>query len=248
MKFQYKIIFLSCTTIICILLVLNLDPIAQDINYHNFTDKVTFLSIPNFNNVISNIGFVIIGIYGLINNYKKIISSPLLILLLLGFFFTGLGSSYYHWKPNNVTLVYDRLPMVLVFMTFFTFIISTYISKKHLLYYSIVFVFLGFGSVFYWSFTESIGNGDLRPYVLIQFLPILLIPLIIILFKNKANKSIYIIPIIGCYIIAKFCEHFDKQVYVFTSELLSGHSIKHLFAALAAYYIYKWMTVLQKTL
>lgn len=246
MKFQHKLTLLTSIATICVLLVFFMSPIAQDINYHNFIDNTTFFNISNFNNVISNLGFIAIAFYGLINNKRRLSENPLVLILLLGLLLTGIGSSYYHWKPNNYTLVYDRLPMVIVFMSFFIFIISTYISKKYVVLYGSILIIMGFGSVLYWSYTESIGKGDLRPYALIQFLPMVLIPLILILFKNKDNKSMYIFPVFGCYVLAKLFEHFDKHVFTITNEIISGHSLKHLISAIATYYIYKWMYSLQK--
>jgi len=246
MKFQYKLALLISVATTCVLLVFMMSPIAQDTNYHNFIDNTTCLNISNFNNVISNLGFIILGVYGLIYNMKKIADNALVLILLLGLLLTGIGSGYYHWEPNNFTLVFDRLPMVIVFMSFFIFIISTYISKKHLLIYGSILMLMGFGSVLYWSYTESFNEGDLRPYILVQFLPMVLIPLILIIFKNKKNKSFYIFPVFGCYLLAKLFEYFDKEVFTFTNEIISGHTLKHIISAIATYYIYKWMCSLQK--
>jgi len=246
MKFNYKLTLLSCITIIGIAIVFSMKPIVQNIDYHYFIDSQNIFSIPNFNNVISNIGFVLIGCFG----FTKVKNSEnnLLYFLQGGIFLTGIGSGYYHWHPNNTTLVFDRLPMVIVFMTFFTFIISNYISSKNYKIYFSLLLGTGIASVLYWSYTESIEMGDLRPYVLVQFLPLLLIPIILLLFKQKNNNTYYIFPVLAFYILAKLSEHFDKFIYTFSNEIISGHSIKHLLAAMAAYYIYKWMCSLQKTI
>jgi len=228
-------------------------PIAQDVNYHNFIDSRTIFNIPNFNNVISNVGFILlscIGFFKLTISNKK---SNLLYFLLGGILLTGIGSAYYHWNPNNTTLVFDRLPMVLVFMTFFTFVIVNYINQINYKIYFTLLLGTGILSVLYWSYSESIGMGDLRPYILVQFLPLLLIPIILLLFKqnnnnNNNNNTYYIIPVLAFYILAKLTEHFDELIYTTSSKIISGHSIKHYLAAIAAYYIYKWMYSLQKTI
>lgn len=245
MKPQYKLILLASITIIGIAIVFSMNPIVQNIDYHNFIDSKTIFNIPNFNNVISNFGFILLGCFGFIKTITTNKKSNLLYFLLGGIFLTGIGSGYYHWHPNNTTLVFDRLPMVIIFMTFFTFIISNYINSKNREIYLITFLGTGITSVLYWSYTETIGVGDLRSYALVQFLPMLLIPLIIILYRNKNNHSYYIVPILSFYTLAKLSEHFDKFIYTFSKETISGHSIKHVFAAIAAYYIYKWMVTLQ---
>jgi len=246
MKDQYKLILLFAIAIIGIIIVFSMQPIAQDIKYHNFTDSYSLFSIPNFYNVISNIGFITLGLYGFLKVLSTNNKNCLIYFLTIGIILTGLGSGYYHWNPNNITLIFDRLPMVIVFMTFFTFIISNYITSKNYKTYFSLFLSTGIISILYWSYTESIDTGDLRLYALVQFLPMLLIPVIILLYKNKNNNSYYIFPVLGLYILAKLCEHFDEFIYYFLKESISGHSIKHLFAAVAAYYIYKWMYSLQK--
>ena len=246
MKPQHKLTLLTSITIIGIAIVFSMNPIAQSIDYHNFIDSKTIFNIPNFYNVISNFGFILLGCFGFTKAITKNKKSYLLYFLLGGILLTGIGSGYYHWHPNNTTLVFDRLPMVIVFMTFFTFIISNYISSKNRGTYHITFLGVGIASVLYWSYTERLGVGDLRPYALVQFLPMLLIPLIIFLYRNKNNHSYYIFPVLSFYALAKLSEHFDKFIYTFSKETISGHSIKHVFAAIAAYYIYKWMVTLQK--
>ncbi|HNG60439.1 MAG TPA: hypothetical protein PKZ52_11485, partial [Cellvibrionaceae bacterium] len=72
--------------------------------------------------------------------------------------------------------------------------------------------------------------GDLQAYLLVQFLPMLIIPLILLLFPvNHSRPSAYWLLLV-CYLLAKVCEHFDTVIY----ELglgLSGHTLKHLIAA-----------------
>jgi len=248
MKFNHKLTFLSCITIIGIAIVFSMKSIAQNIGYHNFIDSQTVFNIPNFNNVISNIGFILLGCFGFTKVNTTNNNSYLLYFLLGGIFLTGIGSGYYHWNPNNITLVFDRLPMVIVFMTFFTFILANYITKKGYKTYFILLLGIGLMSVLYWSYTESLGTGDLRPYILVQFLPLALIPIILLLFKQKNNNTYYIFPVLAFYILAKLTEHFDEFIYTVSGEIISGHSIKHFLAAIAAYYIYKWMNSLQKTI
>jgi len=248
MKFNHKLIFLFSITIIGIAIVFSMKPIAQSIDYHNFIDSQTIFTIPNFNNVLSNAGFILLGCFGFTRAKIKNRKSNLLYFLLGGILLTGIGSGYYHWNPNNTTLVFDRLPMVVVFMTFFTFIIANYINDtKHKTYFTLL-LGTGIASVLYWSYTESTGTGDLRPYVLVQFLPLLLIPIILLLFKKKNNNTYYIFPVLAFYILAKLSEYFDEFIYTISKEIISGHSIKHFLAAIAAYYIYKWMNSLQKTI
>ena len=91
--------------------LLLLPALPQDQSYHLFADCRTVAGIPNFWNVVSNIPFIAIGAAGL----WRFRDGPATIILFLGFFLTGIGSSYYHWHPNDATLFWDRLPMTLSF-------------------------------------------------------------------------------------------------------------------------------------
>ena len=212
-----------------------LPPISQDKHYHNFADSNSFLGIPNFMNVVSNIPFILIGIIGLIKIAK--IDQPEFPKMAMLFFFggvllTGFGSAYYHWHPDNHSLLWDRLPMTITFMSLFSAIVSLHMeewSGKMLLFPLLI---IGIGSVLYWYITELKGQGDLRPYVFVQFYPMLIIPLIMFLYPVKGTAIKILLPMIGFYAVAKYFEYGDESLYSL-GHLMSGHTLKHLFAALA---------------
>lgn len=212
-------------------------PFCQDVNYHYFADWLPLFFIPNFWNVVTNLPFLIIGSLGMLfvafkaNDRITKALKPCYFIFFFGICLTGLGSSYYHWNPNNQTLVWDRLPMTISFMSFFSIIIGEYIGTKHARVLLISFLTLGISSVFYWSYTESIGCGDLRMYMAIQFFPMILIPVIVFLFKPGNYPSKYLWLVILAYVLAKIFETYDKEIYNYIQ--LSGHSIKHIFAAFA---------------
>jgi hypothetical protein len=101
-----------------------------------------------------------------------------------------------------------------------------------------LFLSIGIASVYYWEYTERSGHGDLRAYAIVQFLPMLLIPIIFLLFHQRHLPSKNIIPIFLWYILAKVCEHFDEAIFHY--NFISGHSLKHLFASISTYYMIKW--------
>ena len=209
-------------------------PIAQDPNYHLFADHRTLLAIPNFWNVMSNLPFLIVGTLGF-RASLQMTEDPLRsawLVFFAGIFLTAFGSGYYHLAPDNDTLAWDRLTMTIGFMSFVAIVIGEYLSVawgKRLL---VPLLVAGAASVFYWTHTESLGAGDLRPYALVQFLPMLLIPVIVIARRSRSDLSLYIAWMIAFYVAAKIPEHFDGEIYA-AGNLLSGHSIKHVLAALA---------------
>jgi hypothetical protein len=226
-------IILLCITIG----VLIQQPIAQPLEYHSFIDNRTFLTVPNFLNVISNFAFIIVGAIGLYNiqvSKKALILAEFkegYLLLFLGLLLIGFGSGYYHLWPSNQTLVWDRLPITLAFMALIAIIIAEYFSVKigkPLLYPLLI---LGGSSVVYWYYTEINGAGDLRYYLLVQFLPLIAIPLILLFMTPTFSHGNRYWWLLLTYIFAKLLEHFDSAIFEVLS-VISGHSLKHLIAAL----------------
>ena len=93
-------------------------------------------------------------------------------------------------------------------------------------------ILLGMGSVAYWYWTEAHGAGDLRPYALVQFLPIVLIPIILLLFKSGYLNGALLLWALVLYFVAKIFEQFDYEIFD-AIGFVSGHAIKHGVAAIA---------------
>ncbi|MFQ6006881.1 MAG: ceramidase domain-containing protein, partial [Woeseia sp.] len=160
------------------------DPIPQDPSYHAFADSRSMLGIPNFWNVASNIPFLLVGGAGLYTLASRSPAgmlpdlSPAYAVFFAGIVLTGVGSAYYHYGPADDTLAWDRLSMTIGFMGLFTVIVGEHVSRTAAKRLLIPLLIVGAASVVYWSVTEARGSGDLRPYAIVQFLPMLLIPLI----------------------------------------------------------------------
>jgi hypothetical protein len=211
--------------------------IAQDPAYHRFADSRTVFGIPNAWNVLSNLGFLLAGIWGLLVLGDKRIAASVTERLLYAIFFFGVvltcfGSGYYHLAPDNARLVWDRLPMTIGFVSFMAAMVGERIGEemgKRMLFPLLA---LGVISVLYWRWTETRGVGDLRFYGLVQFLPILAIPLLVLFFPPKYSGGGYLFGLIGLYVLAKVFEAKDAAVFSATGAV-SGHALKHLAAAVA---------------
>jgi hypothetical protein len=216
--------------------VMFLPPISQDPGYHRFADARTLVGIPNFWNVISNSLFMLIGVLGLLKHRRKEIRNPGIAYLLFcsGVFLVGIGSGYYHYSPSADSLVWDRLPITVSFMALFSMVVRDRVSENigDLILWPLVVA--GVTSVGYWYWTELSGRGDLRPYVVIQFLPMLLIPMMLIMYAGRAMRTSWLWATLGAYALAKLAEHFDVLIYS-SIQVLSGHSIKHVLGALAVF-------------
>lgn len=216
------------------------EPIAQDPGYHLFKDTRFIFSVNNFYNVISNIPFLMVGLLGL---YKIIISNQLkllvelklaYLLLYFGLVLVAFGSGYYHLEPNNQTLLWDRLPMTISFMALMSVLIGEFLSVKTAKLILMPLIIVGIASVLHWYLGELKGVGDLRFYILVQFVPVLSIPIILSFFKSSFKQVYGYWLLLLAYIVAKILEYFDGEVFGF-SGLVSGHSLKHVMAALGMF-------------
>ena len=207
------------------------DPMPQLLAYHHFADQRSLFGIPHTVNVLSNVVFCLAGFWGYNSIAKRVARLSRIDITYLmffgGVFFTGLGSAYYHWSPDNTTLVWDRLPMTVAFMAFTSLVVSERCSDPlgyRLLPWLLV---LGVLSVLYWAWMD-----DLRPYLVIQFGPILILPLLIWRFSGPGTCWLWLIIVF--YLAAKLLELSDHQVLQWTEGLVSGHTLKHIVAAGAA--------------
>jgi hypothetical protein len=231
------IVLISIASIIVMMMV---GPIAQDTGYHQFADQRMILGIPNFWNVMSNLPFLIVGLMGLSSLLRsgriQFIAElkPAYVLFFAGVALVNFGSGYYHLNPGNETLVWDRLPMTFAFMALFAVIIAEFASVKISRFTLWPLVVFGAFSVFYWHFTETAGRGDLRLYLLVQFLPMLLIPLSLLLFKPRFTLTSGYWALLLAYLLAKVFEYYDKGLFE-SLGFISGHSLKHIVAALGVF-------------
>lgn len=217
-------------------------PIPQDILYHVFVDQRSVFGIPNTGDVLSNLPFILVGLLGLWHLRKGDSTGGVTGLLLhyriffVGVLLTGIGSGYYHLAPDNQTLVWDRLPMTIAFMAFFSALVGESLSVRAGQRLLLPLLVLGFASVGYWHFTEQLGRGDLRPYALVQFLPILLTPYLLLAFPSpfRSNRPLWLL--VFFYVFAKVLEATD-HFWFNLGEIISGHSLKHLSAAFATYWM-----------
>jgi hypothetical protein len=231
-------------------IVLFVDPIPQDLAYHDFADKRGWLGIPNFGDVTSNIGFLVVGalaLFVLVYRYRELFRSsadsrPYLIFFV-GVTLVSLGSGYYHWEPSNASLLWDRLPMSIAFMAISAAVVADRITNRAGNGWVLaVLLILGLSSLFYWHWTESLGRGDLRFYGLVQFYPMLALPVIIWAFPgHHYTIGRYLGWTIAWYGLSKVLEFFDRGIYELTGQLVSGHSLKHLAAAVATYMVLRML-------
>lgn len=214
--------------------------IPQSKKYHSFVDQRSMLGVPNFLNVASNAPFALAGALGLwLLLRKRAGRAPMdegerraFTALFAGSILLSVGSGYYHLAPNNARLVWDRLPMTIIFMSLFSIAISDRVDRRVGRVLLVPLIAMGAASVFYWKATD-----DLRFYGLVQFYPAAAIPLMMLLLPARGTGAKWLLAALGSYGVAKACEVLDTPIYKTLGELVSGHSLKHIFAAGSVYFL-----------
>ncbi len=240
LKKNYCVMVLCAVTVITIIITGLFPRFGQSAEYHVFADSRTFYGVPNFLNVVSNGGFLVMGIIGLVllifrpkifvfENFRE--RWPY-VMFFTGILLTAFGSSWYHLAPSNDILLWDRLPMAIIFAAFLSITIMDRISVKAGLISIFPCTLIGISTVIYWYATEATGFGDLRPYVFMQFYPMIGIPLAMVLMPGRYTGSGYLLFLIGLYGCAKLLEVFDHQIYAHL-HVVSGHTLKHIVASIA---------------
>src|SRR5262245_48143592 len=210
-------------------------PIPQDPTYHRFADTRVMWGIPNALNVLSNVVFVLVGTLGLWSVWPGRSAGPVYFqsagewwpygVFFGGFALTGLGSAYYHLAPGNETLVWDRLPLAITLMGLFAATIVERISLKAGLVLLGPLVLIGIASVLWWAAGERRGTGDLRLYALVQFFPMLAVPLMALLFPSRYTRGADLVVGVVIYGLAKGCELLDARRFTH-GGVVSAHRLR----------------------
>ena len=188
-------------------------PYRQPQAYHHFADTRSWWHIPNTLNVLSNATFLLA--------LRRPRHSVAEVTFFLGVFMTAFGSAYYHWNPSNATLPWDRLGMAIAFMALLAILIRAPLA------WLAAFVAFGIASVI-----VSGVYDDLRLYGVAQYFPVLVLLVMIEGWLWAAGAA---------YAIAKVCELYDRQIFDTLHGTVSGHTLKHLFAAAGIYFIWRWL-------
>ena len=226
-------------------------PIPQSELYHQFADQRALIGVPNFLNVASNFLFLFIGALGIRAVLQSGSESPAMaggkggrfidrrekwpyLIFFVSVAMTAFGSAYYHFKPSDGTLLWDRIPMAIGFMALVSATIGERVGVNAGTRGLLPLTVLGAGSVICWSVTQNRWHGDLRPYVLVQFGSVIVLLLLVGLFPARYTRGGDLIAALGIYAFAKMFEALDRPVFAL-GGMVSGHTLKHIAAAVSAY-------------
>lgn len=220
----------------------------QPPSYHQFADHRSFLSIPNFGDVVSNVPFAAIGLFGVIFLLSRASALRFLdsrdrwpyLIAFTGILLTAFGSAFYHLAPDNARLVWDRLPIMVAFTATAAAMITERVEIRTGLLLLPVLLAVGIASVLQWNASELRGVGDLRFYAAVQVSCTLML-LLVLIFPARYTRGSDIAVVVGLYALAKILETADKAIFQADAGLVSGHTLKHLAAAGAGYWLLRML-------
>ncbi len=231
--------FLLGLTALVIATALWLPAVPQPVGYHDFADRRALLGVANFLDVASNVAFLLAGVAGLLVVARRRTSFELAgerwpyAVFFAGILLTAAGSAYYHLAPDNERLFWDRLPMTIAFMSLVAAQIVDRIDVRTGRALLLPMLVVGSASAVHWRATERVGAGNLVPYAILQGYSGVILLLIALWYPSRYTRAGDVYWVFAGYAIAKVAELFDAEILAH-GGVLSGHTIKHVAAAVAA--------------
>jgi len=238
-------VLLMAATLVVILAALFAPAVPQPGSYHHFADQRGWLGFPRFGDVASNVPFRDLGPYlsrrkrldAQIHRSSRAISvwSRLPRLAPYGVRLkllpsgsrqcpTGLGS---HPDDRSLHVAGGRDDR------------RTRLCPARPLAVTVSLLALGVGSVLQWYGSELRGAGDLRWYAAVQVYAMVVL-LTVLLLPARYTRSSDLLVVAGFYVLAKALESSDQLVFSW-GHMVSGHTLKHLAASAAGYWILRML-------
>lgn len=210
-------------------------PVALPAHYHAFADQRGALGIPCVMDVLSNGLFALAGLAGL----WRLARTPATVLLpaqrtLATLFFAGLllttaGSSWYHWQPDDAGLAVDRAGMSLAFAGLLGLAVADRISNRAGSALAACVLLLAPVAA-----ALPLVNGNMGPWAVVQAGGLVVLAALALRRVRPGALGFSVGAVLALYAVAKGLEVADHAVFALTQGFVSGHSLKHAVAALAA--------------
>ncbi|WP_233838009.1 ceramidase [Paraburkholderia sp. ZP32-5] len=205
-------------------------PLAQPASYHHFADERSLGALHNASDVLSNVVILIAGLLCLDWVRRHASNQPAqfpgMVVAAFGLVLTAFGSAYYHMTPTDATLVWDRLPMTIVFAGILAMLWTSWSGRRVGWPQLLIMAVVSPATVGYWLLFNS-----LWPYAILQFGGLAFI--IVMTLTRRVDGVLAWTLVIVFYGVAKIFESLDWQVWELTRHVIAGHALKHVSSGLA---------------
>jgi hypothetical protein len=210
--------------------------VVQPAHYHAFADTRAMWGLPFAMDVLSNLPFALAGLagfwflYALPPRSLGNVQRAMAVLFFAGLLLTAGASSWYHWNPDDAGLLIDRCGMAVAFAGVLGLAAAGRVSDRAGAALGLAVLLLAPVAIKTWSTT-----GNVLPWTLLQFGGMVLVGWFAGLRPRDGALRIRWSLVILVYGVAKLLEMNDHAVYELTGHLVSGHTLKHVIASLAAW-------------
>lgn len=215
-----------------------------------FADTRSWHGLPNAMDVLSNLPFLLMGCWGLywLNridraHHEALSGFPLAPpasdppdntldcawLFFAGLIATAAGSAFYHLAPDAPRLAADRAGMAVAFAGLIGMAVCERVSQR-----------AGWPAAWFVLTTGLLSaeiaqeTGNVLPWALVQFGGMALVLTLALSRPISGAVGLRLGWVIAAYVLAKALELADQPIYEATQGVISGHTLKHLCAAMAA--------------
>lgn len=199
-----------------------------------FVDHRAWEAVPNAGDVLSNLAFLAAGLAGLWQLARvplraiDAMERAMAALFFVGLMLTAGASAWYHWVPEAAGLAIDRTGMSVAFAGLLGLAAGTRVSGRAAAALGLTALLLG-------PFAARAAlDGNVVPWALVQFGGAALLAWMACLRPRASALTVGWFGVLVAYILAKLFEANDAHVFAISGELVSGHTLKHVVAALAA--------------
>jgi hypothetical protein len=200
---------------------------------HPFIDARVLWGVPNALDVLSNLAFVPLGAAGLwvLHRAPSVHSAARqsATVFFIGLLLTCISSSIYHWAPSVWGLAVDRAGMAVAFAGVLGLAAAERISLRAAPWVWSVVLLAGLIAIML-----NYAMGVMAPWIAVQFGGMAVVLWAAAQPRRAGAVGVRWGVVIAIYVVAKCLELGDEAVFHATGGLVSGHSLKHVVASLAA--------------
>jgi hypothetical protein len=201
-------------------------PVTRTPAFHHYADQRTWLGVPHAGDVLSNLPFVVVALWAL-----RRARGWLTRLACAGVAAIGVGSATYHVAPSDLTLALDWGPIALGLMFITAVVIDDRLGARAGRIALVVGAAFAIGSVAIWKLGGGTHGGTVTPYGAVQALGIALPALVALIARGRIPVRPLLLAVLW-FAFARLCAANDQQLL--DAVGISGHSLKHIAAAIAS--------------
>lgn len=209
--------------------------VGEPPGYQEFIDGRAWLGVPHAGDVLSNLAFLVAGIAGAwslwrvparaLGNMERVMGG----LFFAGLAITAVCSAWYHLHPDGARLVVDRTGMAIAFAGLLGFAAATHVSERAGASVGLGLLLAAPAAI------QAAAGGELLPWALLQFGGLAALCVAAWCPPLPLALRVHWLAVVAIYSVAKLAEVNDATVFEWTSHFLSGHTLKRLVAAFAAW-------------